>query len=126
MASNNGIAVVDIASKEVLNKPKEEYSSVDGLKFYENKLYGIVNGWGDTTQNGLFKFELNSTGTEILKSKKLMEFTERFRIPTTFDICNGYIYFIMNTQIDNLNGSTNKILYFNKLEPYRMMKIKAE
>ncbi|CAM4359525.1 hypothetical protein ZORO111903_15770 [Zobellia roscoffensis] len=99
---------------------------MDGLKFYENNLYGIVNGWGDTTQNGLFKLILNSTGTEILKSKKLMEFTERFRIPTTFDICNGYIYFIMNTQIDNLNGSTNKILDLNKLEPYRMMKIKAE
>ncbi|WP_276167235.1 hypothetical protein [Zobellia alginiliquefaciens] len=126
MASNNGIAVVDVTSKELLNKPKEEYSSVDGLKFYENKLYGIVNGWGDNTQNGLYKFELHSTGTEIEKSKKLVEFTERFRIPTTFDISNGYIYFITNTQIDNLDGDTNKILDSNKLEPYTMMKIKAE
>lgn len=122
LASDNGIAVIETASKKLLNKPKEEYSSIDGLKYYKNNLYGIVNGWGEQSQNGLFKFELNSTGTEILKSKKLVEFTERFRIPTTFDICDGYIYFITNTQIDNLDGNTNEILDLNTLEPYRMMK----
>ncbi|WP_446053366.1 YncE family protein [Zobellia laminariae] len=122
LASDNGIAVLETASKKLLNKPKEEYSSIDGLKYYKNNLYGIVNGWGEQSQNGLFKFELNSTGTEILKSKKLVEFTERFRIPTTFDICDGYIYFITNTQIDNLDGNTNEILDLNTLEPYRMMK----
>ncbi|WP_194535576.1 SMP-30/gluconolactonase/LRE family protein [Zobellia nedashkovskayae] len=126
LASNNGIAIVDLSSKKLMNKPKEEYSSIDGLKYYKNNLYGIVNGWGEQSQNGLFKYELNSTGTEILKSKKLVEFTERFRIPTTFDICDGYIYFITNTQIDNLDGNTNKIIDTNKLEPYRMMKIKVE
>lgn len=122
LASDNGVAVIETASKKLLNKPKEEYSSIDGLKYYKNNLYGIVNGWGEQSQNGLFKFELNSTGTEILKSKKLVEFTERFRIPTTFDICDGYIYFITNTQIDNLDGNTNEILDLNTLEPYRMMK----
>ncbi|MGP1990357.1 YncE family protein [Zobellia laminariae] len=122
LASDNGIAVIETASKKLLNKPKEEYSSIDGLKYYKNYLYGIVNGWGKQSQNGLFKFELNSTGTEILKSKKLVEFTERFRIPTTFDICDGYIYFITNTQIDNLDSNTNEILDLKTLEPYRMMK----
>ena len=126
LASDNGIAVIETASKKLLNKPKEEYSSIDGLKYYKNNLYGIVNGWGEQSQNGLFKFELNSTGTEILKSKKLVEFTERFRIPTTFDICDGYIYFITNTQIDNLDGNTNEILDLNTLEPYRMMKTPLE
>ncbi|WP_194549787.1 hypothetical protein [Zobellia nedashkovskayae] len=126
LASDNGVAVIETASKKLLNKPREEYSSIDGLKYYKNNLYGIVNGWGEQSQNGLFKFELNPTGTEVLKSKKIVEFTERFRIPTTFDICDGYIYFITNTQIDNLDGNTNKIIDTNKLEPYGMMKIKVE
>jgi len=126
LASNNGIAIVDLSSKELMNKPREEYSSIDGLKYHKNNLYGIVNGWDEQSQNGLFKFKLNPTGTEVLKSKKLTAFTKDFRIPTTFDICDGHIYFITNTQIDNLDGNTNKIIDTNKLEHYRMMKIKVE
>ncbi len=126
LASDNGIAIIETASKKLLNNPKEDYSSIDGLKYYKDNLYGIVNGWGEQSQNGLFKFELNTTGTEVLKSKKLVEFTAAFRIPTTFDISDGDIYFITNTQIDNLDENTNEILDLNTLELYRMMKTSAE
>ncbi|WP_438423282.1 hypothetical protein [Aquimarina macrocephali] len=126
LASNNGISIVETISKKIINKPKEGYSGIDGIKYHKNNLYGIVNGWRDKSQNGLFKFELNKIGTEILESKKIVEFTENFKIPTTFDIFDGNIYFVINTQIDNFDENTNEILDLKKLESYTMMKIKAE
>lgn len=126
LASEKGICVLETVSKQIVNNPKEDYSSIDGLKFYKNNLYGIVNGWGDQSQNGLYKFALNKTQSEISESKKLIEFTENFRIPTTFDIYDGNIYFVINTQLDNFDGSTNKILDLNKLESYKMMKTRVD
>ena len=107
-ASNKGICVVERKSKKIINKPKTNYSGIDGLKYYKNSLYGIVNGWRDNSKNGLFKFELNKAGTKILGKEKMIEFTEEFKIPTTFDILDGNIYFVMNTQLDNLDENTNK------------------
>ncbi len=123
-ASSSGLCVVEKATKKVLNQPKEEYSGIDGLKFYQNNLYGIVNGWKDNSKNGLFKFKLNKSGTEIIGREKLIEFGEEFRIPTTFDILDGYIYFVINTQLDNFDGE--KILDVEQMEPYRMLKISAD
>lgn len=122
-ASNNGICIVEKASRKRINQPKEEFSSIDGLKFYQDNLYGIVNGWSDNSQNGLFKFKLNKAGTEVLGKEKLIEFTEEFKIPTTFDILDGNIFFVINTQLDNFDGE--RILDLEKLEPYRMLKIRA-
>ena len=126
LASSKGICVVERTSKKLVNEPKEAYSSIDGLKFYKNNLYGIVNGWGDRSKNGLFKFKLNETGTEILESERLVEFTENFKIPTTFDIFDGNIYFVINTQLDNFDSNTNKVLDVKKLEPYTLMKTSVE
>ncbi|WP_159025674.1 SMP-30/gluconolactonase/LRE family protein [Aquimarina sp. Aq78] len=126
LASNNGICIIETISKKIINEPKESYSGIDGIKYHKNNLYGIVNGWSDKSQNGLFKFELNKIGTEILESKKIVEFTESFKIPTTFDIFDGNIYFVINTQIDNFDENTNEILDLKKLESYTMMKTKAE
>jgi hypothetical protein len=123
-ASNKGICIVETSSKKIINQPKEEYSSIDGLKYYQDNLYGIVNAWGDNSLNGLFKFELNEAGTEILGKERLIEFTEDFKIPTTFDILDGKIYFVINTQLNNYDGE--KILDLKKLEPYKMLKTRAE
>ena len=117
---------METATKKLVNRPKEHYSGVDGLKFYKNRLYGIVNGWRDVSSNGLFKFELNKAGTEILECVKIVEFTEQFKIPTTFDIFDGNIYFVINTQLDNFDENTNKILDLKRLEPYKMMKTRAD
>ncbi|AUP80908.1 hypothetical protein [Flavivirga eckloniae] len=126
LASGNGICVVNRKSKKIINEPKENYSGIDGLKFYKNNLYGIVNGWRDKSKNGLFRFDLNKARTEILRSEKIVEFTNSFKTPTTFDIFDGNIYFVINTQMGNFDGNTNKILDLKKLESYKMMKIKAE
>jgi DNA-binding beta-propeller fold protein YncE len=126
LASENGICVIETTSKKLINKPNEDYSSIDGLKFHKKNLYGMVNGWGDQSQNGLFKFELNKARTEILKSEKLIDFKENFRIPTTFDIFDGNIYFVINTQLDNFDEKKNKILDLKKLQSYKMMKTRAK
>lgn len=124
LASEKGICVVETSSKELMNEPNSAYSSIDGLKFHKNNLYGIVNGWVDQSQNGLFKFTLSETQSKILESKRLIEFTENFSIPTTFDILDGNIYFVINTHLDNYDG--NKILDLKKLEFYKMMMTRAE
>ncbi len=126
LASSKGIGIIETRSKKVINNPREEYSGIDGLKFYKNNLYGIVNAWRDKARNGLFKFKLNKTGTEILKNEKIIEFTESFKIPTTFDIFDGNIYFVTNTQMDNFNEKTNKVLDLKKLESYKMLKTRVE
>ncbi|MEO9483799.1 MAG: hypothetical protein ABJG47_10155 [Ekhidna sp.] len=122
LASINGICVIDRISKKLINQPKEAYLGIDGLKFYQNDLYGIVNGWRDNSRNGLFKFELNNAGTEVLGSEKIIEFTEDFRTPTTFDILDGHLYFIINTQLDNFDTNTQEVIDLKKLESYKMMK----
>ena len=127
LASAKGIRIVEVETKKVLNQANEEYRGIDGLKFYKNKLYGIVNIFSsDKSRNGLFKYELDKDGTEILNSKKIVEFNENFNIPTTFDLIDGDIYFVMNTQLDNLDEITNSILDLKKLEPYRLMKISVQ
>lgn len=125
-ASTKGICIVERISKKLINEPKEDYSSIDGLKFYNNNLYGIVNGWGDNSQNGLFKFKLNKAETEIQGSKKIIEFTEHFKIPTTFDIFDRHIYFVINTHLDNFDGNTGKIIDLKKMESYKMIKTRVK
>ncbi|MDP5060486.1 MAG: hypothetical protein NWP64_01070, partial [Maribacter sp.] len=126
LATDRGIGVVDISSKKILNVPQDQFSSIDGLKFHQNNLYGIVNAWGDSTLNGLFKFNLNDNLTEVVSNDRLVEFTEEFIIPTTFDIFDGHIYFIMNTQLGNLDTNTNEIIDLSTLESYKMLKINIE
>lgn len=127
LATAKGIGIIDIKSKRIVNEPNETFSGIDGLKFYKNNLYGIVNIWvSDTSKNGLFKYVLNESGTEILKKQKIVEFTNDFNTPTTFDIVDGHIFFITNTQLDNYDGATNSVLDLDKLQSYRLMKIKVE
>lgn len=127
LASSKGICIVDIQSKQLINQPRMEFSGIDGLKFYKNSLYGIVNvHLKDKSQNGLFKFELDKTGTKILHKKKLLEFTNEFSTPTTFDIFEGNVFFIANTQLGNFNGDTNEIIDKNKLQSYKLIQLKLE
>ncbi|WP_158597727.1 SMP-30/gluconolactonase/LRE family protein [Aquimarina sp. AD10] len=126
LASSKGIRIIETVSKKIINKPRKDYSGIDGLKYYNNNLYGIVNAKRDRTQNGLFKFKLNKARTEILENEKIVEFTESFKTPTTFDIFDKNIFFVTNTQIDNFDEDTNTILDLKKLKPYEIMKIKVK
>lgn len=125
LASTKGIRIIDIKAKKILNTANKQLSGIDGLKFYKNNLLGIVNVWdSNSPKNGFFKYYLNEQGTAILRSEKIISFGKEFKIPTTFDIFNDNIYFIINTQIDNFSETTNQVLDASKLEPYRLMKFK--
>ena len=96
------------------------------MKFYDNSLIGIVNARSDNNNNGMYRFYLNSEKTSIIRKEKLIPFGEKFKIPTTFDIVDGYIYFVINSQLDNFNQESNQVIDTNRLEPYYLMKKKIE
>jgi len=125
LASEKGIRIVDIETKEILN-PSNEYAGIDGLKFYENSLIGIVNIYRDESKNGVFRYYLNEEGTTITRKEKILAYTEKFQVPTTFDIFNGHLYFVINSQLDNLDQDTNQIVDEKKLKSYLLMKVKLE
>ncbi len=45
----------------------------------------------------------------------MFSFKDESKISTTFSILDGYIYFVLNTQLDNLDGETGKIIDEKKL-----------
>lgn len=124
LASQKGIRVVDIDTKRILNKSNKNFAGIDGLKYYENSLIGIVNAYRDQDKNGMFRYYLNNMGNEITHKRKLISFDESFNVPTTFDIIDGQVYFIMNSQLDNLNLTTNEIINQDSLALYVLMKKK--
>ena len=119
LASEKGIRIVDIPTKTILNLPNPESSGIDGMKFYQNSLIGIV-------AQGVFRFYLNEKGTEIESRKELIHFDNTFKSPTTFAILSDSICFIRNTQLDNFNDSTNEVMDKTKLESLILLKKKIE
>ena len=119
LASKQGIRVVDIQTKKILNQPNKEYAGIDGMKFYKNSLIGIV-------EKGVVRYYLNDNSTEIKSKNTLIQFDNTFKSPTTFDILDNSIYFIKNTQLDNFNDSTNELIDKNKLESLILLKHKIE
>ncbi len=119
LASEKGIRVIDIQTKKILNQPNMESSGIDGMKFYNNSLIGIV-------EKGVFRFYLNENGTEIKNKRAILLFDSTFKSPTTFDILGNSFYFIKNTQLDNFNDITNEVIDRDKLESLILLKNKIE
>lgn len=44
---------------------------------------------------------------KIATTEKLVEFTDEFKVPTTFDIVDHHIHFVINTQLDNFGENLN-------------------
>ena len=126
VGSTKGICIVEVETGKLLNHPNQKYAGIDGLKFHRNFLYAIVNGWGDISKNGLFKFKLNDNFSEVIDSYKLVEFDDSFKIPTTFDMVSDTLFFIKNSQIDQYDEKTNSIRKPEELESYRLMKLKVD
>jgi len=122
----NGIRIVEIESKKILNESESDYGGIDGMKYFNKSLIGIVNSRRDSSKNGVYRFFLDDNLTSIIQKKKLIEFGEQYKIPTTFDIVDGYLYFVINTQLDNFDQESNEIIDTNKLESYLLMKKKIE
>lgn len=116
----SGIRILDIASKKLANPPNN-YKGIDGMKFFENSLIAIVNSKRDPSENGVYKFDLNSQGSKIVTQKKLFDLNKASDIPTTFDILDTKMYFIADSQMDYLDQQTNAIIDASRLENYRLI-----
>lgn len=101
----DGIRVIDLTTKEVLNQPDTVglTRGIDGLKYFQNSLIAIQNGFLDRTDHSIVRYYLEADGISILSVDTLVNDHEVFRIPTTFDIRNGWIYCLANSQLDNLH-----------------------
>jgi len=122
----NGIRVVDIKTKEIINTPNKTYAGIDGMKYYDNSLIGIVNARKDPDKNGLYRYYLNNEKTAIRGMEKMVPMGTEFKIPTTFDIYNGHVYYIINSQLDNFNQKTHQIKDSTKLESYKILRKKID
>ncbi len=122
----HGIRIINIKSRNILNHPKNEFTGIDGMRYYKNSLIAIVNARIDTPKQGLFRFYLDKNKTAIIKTEKIIPFGENFILPTTFDIVHDYIIYVTNTQLDNFNQETNQIIDKEKLTPYQLLKVKIE
>ncbi len=118
-----GIRVVDIASKRIVNKVNP-YSGIDGLKYYNRHLYGIVNAKRNTDEMGLFRYTLSEKGDAVIEAEKIIPYGENFKLPTTFDIYDDHLYFVINSQLENFDQKNNEIMDTTKLEPYVLLKKK--
>jgi hypothetical protein len=120
-SDKKGIRIVERQTKRIINQPNQDYAGIDGLKFYKNSLIGIVNGKkGD--ENGIYRYFLNKENTKITRKEKIFSFKDESKISTTFSISNSYMYFVLNTQIDNLDSESGQIIDEKKLEVYQLMK----
>lgn len=116
----SGIRIVDIATKTLANRPNT-YKGIDGMKQYNNTLIAMVNGSRDKERNGLYRFHLHATESEILEEEKLYHFANPTDIPTTFALSNGRVYFLADSQMDMLDQTTNEIKNRSNLEDYRLI-----
>ncbi|MDC6366353.1 MULTISPECIES: SMP-30/gluconolactonase/LRE family protein [Flavobacteriaceae] len=117
----SGLRILDINSKKLVNAPND-FKGIDGMKFYKNSLLTIINARRNADQNGLFQFYLNKSNSKIIKQEKLDSFQNATDIPTTFALYNDQMFFVSDSQLDNLNQETNEILNPLELKDYILIK----
>ena len=96
------------------------------MKYYNNSLIGIVNAKRDTSLLGVYRYYLDESKEKIIRKKKIVPYGEHFILPTTFDLIDGHIYYIINSQLNNFDQNSNQIKDVKSLEPYLLMKKKLE
>lgn len=116
----SGVRVLDIATKKLVNQ-SNEHKGIDGMKFHENSLITIINSKRDSSENGVYKFQLDKQGSNIVGQEKLMAFRHDSDIPTTFDLVEDKMYFIADSQMDVLNQETLEIIDASKLDDYQLI-----
>jgi len=121
-----GIRVVDRSTKKVINEANLDNRGIDGMKFYKNSLIAIVNAKQLKDENGVYRYFLNTEKTAITGSEKILSFEKNFQIPTTFAIMNDHIFFTINSQLDNLDSESGRIIDSSRLQPYRLLKLKLD
>ena len=90
-------------------------AGADGLYFYKGSLVAIQNGIGSPR---IAAFQLSDDFLRVTKNTVLENRSAFTTLPTTGAVCGDKFYFIINSQIDNLNG--DRILDPTTLAPVRI------
>jgi len=118
VADQLGILHVDLAahnSAELDPGRHNTVSGADGLYWHKNTLIAIQNGIGAPR---IAQFKLSTDGLHVLKTT-VLEYRSTFTLlPTTGALRGDDFFFIVNSQLDNLNGT--RILDPLKLQPIRI------
>jgi hypothetical protein len=118
VADQLGILHVDLAAHNSVELDPGRHNTVsgaDGLYWHKNTLIAIQNGIGSPR---IAQFNLSTDGLHVLKTT-VLEYRSTFTsLPTTGALRGDDFYFIVNSQLDNLNGT--RILDPLKLQPVRI------
>jgi hypothetical protein len=107
------------ASADVNPGPRKTLAGFDGLYWYKGGLVGVQNGIGSAR---VAAFRLSSDGL-LVKQAAVLEYRSPLTtLPTTGAIRGNDFYFIVNSQIDNLNN--DKVLDTTRLERVRIAAVR--
>lgn len=118
IADQFGILRFDLAtghSAEISPGPVGTLAGADGLYWHKGSLIAVQNGIGSPR---IADFQLSSDGLHVSKATVLENRSMFTTLPTTGAIRGDNFYFIVNSQIDNLNG--DRVLDTTTLAPVRI------
>ncbi|HAF31319.1 MAG TPA: hypothetical protein DCG75_19955 [Bacteroidales bacterium] len=106
-SSSNGIKVLDIDSKKIVNRVNLNFNSkgIDGLKYYKNSIIGVQNYVAVSSDRNISRYFLNEEGTEIISTEIIDKDNPYFDIPTTCVIVNKSLYCVANSQLLNISDN---------------------
>jgi hypothetical protein len=113
-----GVVKIDLAdgtSRDVDPGPRNTVAGADGLYWHRDRLIAVQNGIGSPR---IAAFRLSKDGLRVTQTTVLENRTAFTTLPTTGAIHGNDFYFIVNSQIDNLNG--DRVMDATQLAPVRI------
>jgi hypothetical protein len=117
-----GVVKIDLAdgtSRDVDPGPRSTLAGADGLYWHNGSLIVVQNGIGAPR---VATFKLSPDGNRVTRTTVLENHTQFTILPTTGAIRGNEFYFIVNSQIDNLNGA--KVMDVTKLAVVRIAAVR--
>ena len=102
-------------SAELFPGPSNTVAGADGLYWHKGSLIAVQNSIGSPR---IVAFQLASDGLHVSKTSVLENRSAFTTLPTTGAIRGNDFYFIVNSQVDNLNG--DRVLDSTRLAPVRI------
>jgi hypothetical protein len=95
--------------------PRSTLAGIDGLYWHSGRLIAIQNGIGSPR---VAAFHLSGDGLRVTQTTVLENRTNFCVLPTTGAIRGSDLFFIANSQIDNMNN--DKVMDVTRLEAIRV------
>lgn len=118
VADQLGVLRMDLrdgSSAEVSPGPRSTAAGADGLYWHKGWLIAVQNGIGSPR---IAAFQLGPDGLHVMKTVILENRSAFTDLPTTGALRGDDFYFIVNSQLDNLNG--DRILDATQLQPVKV------